>query len=143
MADFHIQNIGATVRGFDNGDGTYTVITEGSKQGSKPSIVTMEAREVGQKYGKYLNKTLEKDIFSPSSSYINDPIKQAVKDITAPYYALNEQDVKKYERMVNVLEQKLAQEYQREQALGIAHKPNGNPFSQNYGKERPRLCYTA
>ncbi|MBQ4646231.1 MAG: hypothetical protein IJB79_02670 [Candidatus Gastranaerophilales bacterium] len=63
MSDFQINNIGATIYGKDNGNGTYTVTTQGSKMGSEPTTKLMDAQEVGQKYGKYLSKTLTEDIF--------------------------------------------------------------------------------
>ena len=83
MSDFQINNIGATIYGKDNGNGTYTVITQGSKMGSEPTVKVMDAQEVGQKYGKYLDKTPSEDTFCPCCQ--NDENNKA-DYATNPYY---------------------------------------------------------
>ena len=79
MSDFQINNIGATITGYNNGNGTYTVITQGSKMGSEPTVEVLKAEEVGQRYGKYLDKTPSEDTFQKA----DNPIKKNIceKDI--------------------------------------------------------------
>lgn len=64
--DFQINNMGATISGVKNTDGTYKVITQGTKCGSKPIVENMSAQEVAQKYGKFLDKTPTTDVFQKS-----------------------------------------------------------------------------
>lgn len=60
-ADFIINNIGATIKGYDNGDGTYTITTKGSKIDSKPTAKVLAEDEVKEKFGDKVN--LKQDTF--------------------------------------------------------------------------------
>lgn len=52
---YTINTMGATITGTKNVDGTYTVVTQGSKEGSKPTEQIMSESVFAEKYGKYLD----------------------------------------------------------------------------------------
>ena len=52
---YTINTMGATITGTKNVDGTYTVVTQGSKEGAEPTEQIMSESVFAEKYGKYLD----------------------------------------------------------------------------------------
>ena len=102
MSDFQINNIGATITGYNNGNGTYTVITQGSQLGSEPTVEVLKAEEVGQRYGKYLDKTPSQDTFQKASNPIEKNICEKDINEIRPKRRKNIEEIeKKPERIVS------------------------------------------
>ncbi len=52
MSYFKICNAGAKINGYDNGDGTYTVVTHYTKDGSRATVKILSEEEVIKKIRK-------------------------------------------------------------------------------------------
>lgn len=60
-SDFTIYNMGATIQGSKNNDGTYSVTTQGSRIDSKPTTKIVKEKDIFNDYN--LERTPQKDVF--------------------------------------------------------------------------------
>ncbi len=103
MDNFTIHNIGATIQGQKNSDGTYTVTTKGSHVNAKPVVKTMSEQEVMEKYGSSLERTPSKDFFEKANKMCDKLEPEVVHEKLEKtlYNNLSEKNQEKYDKFKN------------------------------------------